>query len=117
MRVGPLPPARSDRARDRLNWPLNSPGGTPNSRLNARLNAASESYPTSEATRITAARVVCSILAASCNRQGAADDRIPRPCKPAGLFRRQCLHVAANGFDEERLRHLGEQDRLSRSHE
>ena len=67
MRVDPLLPAKSDRARDRLNCP----GGTPNSRLNARLNAASESYPTSEATCITAARVVCSILAASCYRQRA----------------------------------------------
>ena len=48
-------------------------------------------------------------------RQRAADDRIPRAGQPAGLLRRQRLHVAADGLDEERLRHLREQDRLSRS--
>ena len=47
-------------------------------------------------------------------RERAPDHRVPGAGEPAGLLGRQLLHVAAQYLDEQSLRHLGQEDRLSR---
>jgi hypothetical protein len=46
-------------------------------------------------------------------RECDSDDWIARSREPAHLFRRQLLHVASQCLDEQRLSHLGEQNRSS----